>query len=95
MKPLRFALFGTGFWSRFQLAAWRELPGVECVALYNRTPHRAERLAADFGIPSAAVYDDAEELLARENVDFIDIVTDSGTHREFVELAARHRKAVI
>ena len=95
MKPLRFALFGTGFWSRFQLAAWRELPGVECVALYNRTRHRAERLAADLGITAGAVYDDAEELLAHEAVDFIDIVTDSGTHREFVEMAARQGKAVI
>ena len=37
MNPLRFAIFGTGFWSRFQLGAWRELEGVECVALYNRT----------------------------------------------------------
>ena len=35
--PLRFAVFGTGFWARFQLAAWREVGGVECVALYNRT----------------------------------------------------------
>jgi predicted dehydrogenase len=26
---LRFALLGTGFWSRFQLAGWRELGGPE------------------------------------------------------------------
>ncbi len=32
---LRFAILGTGFWARYQLAGWRELAGVECVALYN------------------------------------------------------------
>ena len=29
MPPLRFAIFGTGFWARFQLAAWQELAGAE------------------------------------------------------------------
>ena len=42
MNPLRFAILGTGFWARYQLAAWRELPGVECVALFNRTRSKAE-----------------------------------------------------
>ncbi len=46
MNKLRFALLGAGFWARYQLAAWRELPGVECVAIYNRTRSKAEELAA-------------------------------------------------
>jgi hypothetical protein len=37
MKTMRFPIFGTGFWSRYQLAAWRELEDAECVALFNRT----------------------------------------------------------
>jgi predicted dehydrogenase len=93
MTNLRFAIFGTGFWSRFQLAAWRELPGVECVALYNRTRAKAEALARDFGVP--AVYDDAEELLRREQLDFIDIITDVDTHSQFVYMAAAHGMPVI
>ncbi len=88
MNELRFALLGTGFWARYQLAAWREVPGVRCVALYNRTRAKAEALAREFKVP--AVYDDAEELLRVECPDFVDIVTDVGTHRQFVELAARH-----
>ena len=36
MKPLRFAVFGTGFWATYQLAAWREVPGAKCVALCDR-----------------------------------------------------------
>jgi D-apiose dehydrogenase len=93
MNELRFAMFGTGFWSRYQLAAWRELRGVRCVALFNRTRHKAEALAREFQVP--AVYDNAEELLRCERPDFVDVVTDVGTHRRFVELAAEARVAVI
>jgi predicted dehydrogenase len=92
-KPLRFAIFGTGFWSRYQLAGWNELEGVECVALYNRTRGKAEALGAEFGV--SAVYDDAEELLANEQLDFVDIITDVSTHAPFTELAAGHRLPVI
>ncbi|MGQ9630580.1 MAG: Gfo/Idh/MocA family protein [bacterium] len=93
MTKLRFAIFGTGFWSRFQLAGWRELEGAECVALYNRTRAKAEALAREFGVP--AVYDDPEELLRREKLDFIDIITDVNTHSRFVHLAAEHKLPVI
>ena len=89
MKPLRFALFGAGFWSRFQLSGWRELPGVECVAAWNRTLSKAKAL----GVP--AVYEDPEELLVREKPDFVDIVTDVGSHAPLVRLAAKHRIPVI
>lgn len=93
MRTLRFAIFGTGFWSRFQLAGWRELQGAECVALYNRTRAKAEALAHEFGIP--AVYDDPEALLSNEQIDFMDIITDVGTHALFTLLGARYGKAVI
>lgn len=89
MKNLRFAILGTGFWARYQLAAWRELKGADCVALYNRTRHKAEALAREFGV--ATVYDTAEELFRREQLDFVDIITDVDTHARFVELAAQHR----
>ena len=57
MKELRFAIIGTGFWARYQLAAWREVPGAKCVALYNRTSGKAEVRAQEAGRPG--VEDDA------------------------------------
>jgi predicted dehydrogenase len=93
MNELRFATFGAGFWARFQIAAWQELPGARCVAIYNRSRSKAEALAAQFNIP--AVYDDPRELLRREQLDFIDIITDVDTHAEFVHLAAEHRLPAI
>jgi D-apiose dehydrogenase len=93
MPDLRFAIFGTGFWARYQLAGWKEVAGARCVALYNRTRSKAEKLAAEFDVP--AVYDHAEELIGRERPDFIDIITDVDTHSAFVELAAGHKIPVI
>ncbi len=92
-SPLRFAFFGAGFWAACQLAAWRELKGARCAAIYNRTRSKAEKLASQFGIP--AVYDDAAELLHRERLDFVDIATSNDTHEEFVLLAAKQRLPVI
>lgn len=89
MNILRVAIFGCGFWARFQIAAWRELDGVEIVALYNRTRAKAEALAQEFGI--RAVYDDPEALIQEQHPDAIDIITDVDTHQQFVQLAARHR----
>lgn len=90
---LKFAIFGTGFWSRFQLAAWQEVGGVECVALYNRTRAKAETLAHDFSVPR--VYDNAQQLVETEQLDFVDIITDVDTHSSFVHLAAEHGLPVI
>jgi predicted dehydrogenase len=93
MDRLRFAVIGAGFWSRFQLSAWGELDGAECVAVCDRVRSKAEALAQLCGVPS--VYDDPEELLRRERLDFIDVITDPATHAPLVHFAARHRVPVI
>lgn len=93
MKELRFAVFGAGFWAPYQLAAWRELKGVRCVAIYNRTWERADVLARRAGIP--AVYDDPEALLRNEQPDFVDIITSVESHAPLVRLAAQYGIPVI
>jgi predicted dehydrogenase len=88
-SPLRFAIFGAGFWTRYQLSAWCELRGAECVAIYNRTASKAEAIAREFGI--AAVYDDAEKLLREVKPDFVDNITEVGGHKPLSLLCAKHR----
>ena len=78
---LRFAIIGTGFWSRFQLAAWQELEGIECVALCDRISAKAEALGKEFGVEAA--YDDFDQLLDANDLDFVDIITDVDTHAQF------------
>ncbi len=92
-KNVKIAVFGCGFWSQFQIGAWLELPGVEVVALYNRTLQRAAEKAMMFGIPR--YYDDAEKLLRENDVDVVDIITDVDTHAQFVDLAVKYKKHVI
>lgn len=93
MNNLRFAVIGAGFWAPFQLAAWRELEGAECVALCDRVRPKAEALARQGNVP--AVYDDPEELFRSERLDFVDIITGPGTHAPLVLQAAAHRLPVI
>ncbi|MBX3733424.1 MAG: Gfo/Idh/MocA family oxidoreductase [Verrucomicrobiae bacterium] len=89
MPPLRFAILGAGFWARVQLAAWRELGGTECVAVYNRSRDRATSFARELGVP--AVYDDPVRLLEEVRPDFVDNITEVGGHKPLSLLCARHR----
>jgi len=88
MQKQKFAVLGCGFWSKFQIGAWTEVEGAELVAVYNRTRSKAENIARYFNVPG--VYDDPEELLKNEKVDFVDIITDVDTHALFVKLALNY-----
>jgi predicted dehydrogenase len=92
-RTLRFAVLGCGFWSRFQIEAWREINGVELVAVYNRTISKARQTAEKFNVP--AYYDDINLLFENEQIDFVDIITDVDTHFQFVQMALKRRIAVI
>jgi len=93
MKKLRYAVLGCGFWSHYQISGWKELEGLELVALYNRTLSKAELVAEKFNIP--AVYDDPGKLLKKEKLDFVDIITDVDTHLRFTKMAAKRGLDVV
>lgn len=95
MKKLKFAVFGTGFWSFYQLSGWKELAGVEPIAFYNRTRSKAEALARQFNVTH--VYDNPDELLERHAIelDFVDIITDVDTHAMLTEKVARRGLPII
>jgi predicted dehydrogenase len=86
MEKLRFVMIGAGFWARYQLAGWLETGGAVCVGIYNRTRAKAEALAAEFGVER--VYDDPAEMIAREQPNFVDVLTDVDTHAQYTRLAA-------
>ena len=81
-----FAVIGAGFWAKYQLSAWGEVEGAECVAVCDVDRDKATNLAAECRVPN--VYSDLEELYASEDLDFVDIITPPATHRSMVELAA-------
>ena len=80
------AVIGSGFWANYQIAAWKEIQEVQLVAIYNRTIEKAEVVARKFGIPK--VSESIEDLLSKEHLDFVDIITDVTTHSLFTRKAA-------
>ncbi|HEY0790276.1 MAG TPA: Gfo/Idh/MocA family oxidoreductase [Chthoniobacterales bacterium] len=93
MEPLRVAVLGCGFWSRFQLAAWHELPDVRCIAVCDPDEAKA-RMAAE-AWTEGRFFTDAERLLAEVVPDVVDVITPPHTHPDLVGLCARHRIPVI
>lgn len=92
MKELSVAVVGCGFWSQFQTAGWRELPGVRVVGVCDQDRAKADRLASPNG---AGAFDDVEKMLDACTPDVLDVITNVETHERFVELAAARKIAVI
>ncbi len=90
---LKGAIIGTGFFAQFHADAWARIPGVRVAAVADPAVERAREFAARWGVPS--VYGDAEEMLAAERPDFVDIVTRPDSHLPLVRLAADHRIPII
>jgi predicted dehydrogenase len=93
MNPLRIAVFGCGFWSRFQIPAWQEIEHVSCVAVCDLDVEKSRGTAVRFNIPES--FTDPARLIAAVSPDAIDIVTSPETHAELVELASSEGVAAI
>ena len=91
-KPLRIAVFGTGYWAQFQIAAWQAI-GAQVVAVWNRTREKAVATAQRFSIPT--VFDTPEQTFAAGDFDIADIIADVGAHEPLVLMPAQYKKDVI
>ncbi|RJL20419.1 Gfo/Idh/MocA family protein [Paracoccus siganidrum] len=83
---LKGALIGCGFFARNQMHGWAGIDGVRITALCDRDEARRAETAARFGVRRH--YADAAEMLAAEDLDFVDIATTVAAHRPLVEMAA-------
>jgi predicted dehydrogenase len=86
-------IIGTGFARTTQLPAWRACAGARLVAVASGHRENAEAAAREFGIPFAA--SDWREVVAREDVDLVSIVTPPVTHLEMTLAALDAGKAVL
>src|SRR2546428_7907193 len=78
-KKLRFGIVGCGVIGPYHAQAITSLPDAELVAVADLIPERAQKLADTF---QATPYGDFQEMLAREQLDVVDISTPSGLHGE-------------
>src|SRR6478752_573734 len=93
MTELKGALIGCGFFAINQMHAWNDVEGARIVAICDRDPERLKVVGEQFAI--ARRYSDAAELFADGGIDFVDIATTVQSHRELVEIAAKHKVPAI
>ncbi len=87
--PLRGALIGCGYVSQFHLEGWSRVPDARIVALCDMDRQRLEQ--ASERMPEARCYTEAAKLYDHEErLDFVEICTRAESHRELVEVSARH-----
>lgn len=85
---MRGALVGFGFiGSKGHFPAYTEMPDVDIGAVCDTTPDRLALLKAAY--PHVHVYQNAEELLQKEKIDFLDICTPPSSHYPLALSAAK------
>ena len=93
-RKVRVGVLGAGAWARFA-----HLPGFardrrcELVAIADPVVGQAREFAAEFGIPH--VYDSHEPLIARDDIDLVDVCTPSATHFQLSWAALEAGKHVL
>jgi predicted dehydrogenase len=93
MKPLGFGIIGCGGIAITHVAGIKGAEGAELVAVYDAVPERAQEFAEKYG--PAEVCRDYHQLLARPDVDVVNICTPSGLHGEITMAAAKAGKHVM
>ncbi len=88
-QTINIGLIGTGFARRVMLPAFQAIEGVQITAICSGRRESAEAAAREHGIPG--VYTDYEEMLERENLDLVAIVTPPVLHHPMT-MAALERK---
>ena len=91
---VRVGVLGAGAWAEFaHLPAYRRDARCELVAIADPVLERAEQFARQFGIPH--VYSSHEALIARSDIDLVDVCTPSATHFELAWAALEAGKHVL
>jgi predicted dehydrogenase len=91
---VRVGVLGAGAWAEFaHLPGYKRDPRCELVAIADPVVERAKAFAEKFGIPN--VYASHHELIARTDIDLVDVCTPSATHFELSWAALEAGKHVL
>lgn len=98
--PLRVAMIGNGFMGAAHSQAWRVAPKffdlprpLEMAVMVGRDAHKNEQLVSKWGWTEAAT--DYRDVIARDDIDIVDIVTPGDTHAEIAIAALEAGKHVL
>lgn len=93
MKSLRYGLLGFGLFGQHHARLIREGQGIELTAIAAKSS--ASRSAAEQQHPGVAIETDYRQLVARDDVDIVDIVVPNQLHFETAMTALEHDKHVL
>jgi len=91
MKPIKTAIFGTGFMGRVHLEAVRRVESVEVAAVAGRNAEATRRLGSAFSVP--LITTDYREVLRDPTIDAVHIGTPNAQHFSMAKdalLAGKH-----
>ncbi len=90
---MKVGVIGCGFFAQNHLHAWRDIEGVDVVALCDNDQSKLFATSKEFKIRRQ--FTDAVELFKYGQFDIVDIATTAPSHRSLVEMAAQHTKHII
>lgn len=94
VQPLRIGLIGAGWVTQHHLAGWQQHASrARVVSIADPHAAQAQARASAFGIDQ--VFANAEQMLARGDLDAVDVAAPRETHADLVRLAARHGLPVL
>lgn len=92
-KIIGIGIVGAGFARTTQIPGFRNCKGAQVVAIASRHREHAASVAQEFGIEHVA--SDWKDLVARDDIDLVSVVTPPATHMEITLAALEQRKAVL
>ena len=92
-KTIGIGIVGAGFARTTQIPGFRNCKGARVVAITSRRREHAESVAQEFGIEHVA--NDWGDLVERDDVDLVSVVTPPATHMEITLAALERGKAVL
>jgi predicted dehydrogenase len=92
-KTIGIGIIGAGFARTTQIPGFRDCMAARVVAIASKNRDHAEAVAKEFEIEHVAT--DWRELVARDDIDLVSIVTPPALHKEMTLAALEHGKAVL
>ena len=90
---MKVGVIGCGFFAQNHLHAWRDIDGVDVVALCDNDQSNLFATGKEFKIERQ--FTDAVDLFDYGEFDIVDIATTAPSHRSLVEMAAQNTKHII
>jgi len=91
-KPIRIGLIGAGQIGNIHLKNYSQIPEVRVIAVADLSPEKVEAARREYDIPDG--YADFQDLLARDDIDAVDVCVHNNKHAPLAIAALRAGKHV-